>query len=118
MWGILAEAIARYLPEKRGVLMTSFSLADATRLEHLFRSAGFRNVGVVRETRAGIIENVEEYWEAIEVGIGSIPQSYLLLSAAERRSVREDVKTRFAAFMQSDGLHMSLELLIGSGEAD
>ena len=118
MWGILAEAIARYLPEKRGVLMTSFSLADATRLEHLFRSAGFRNVGVVRETRAGIIENVEEYWEAIEVGIGSIPQSYLLLSAAERRSVREDVKTRFAPFMQSDGLHMSLELLIGSGEAD
>ena len=56
MWGFLAEAIARRLPEKRDMLMASFALADAKRVESLFRGAGFVNVSVTREVRGGTIK--------------------------------------------------------------
>jgi ubiquinone/menaquinone biosynthesis C-methylase UbiE/uncharacterized protein YbaR (Trm112 family) len=117
IWGILAEAVARYLPEQRGVLMTSFSLSDAARLERLFAAAGFHDISVVRETRVGVVESLAAYWGAVEAGIGSIPQSYLLLAAADRRAVREEVDTRLAPYMRDGELHANIEMLIGSGHA-
>jgi ubiquinone/menaquinone biosynthesis C-methylase UbiE len=118
MWGILAETVGRYLPEKRGILMSSFSLADARRFEDLFKGAGFTNVCVVRDVRAATVESFEEYWESIEAGIGSIPQSYLLLPETDRRAVREEVKAKLSRFVVDGNLHMSVETLIGSGQAD
>ena len=44
MWGVLAEALSRQLPEQRDVLHLTFALADPERLAHLFRMAGFREV--------------------------------------------------------------------------
>jgi SAM-dependent methyltransferase len=40
MWGILADAISRFVPDLRNVLYLSFSLIDGTRLEGLLSSAG------------------------------------------------------------------------------
>src|SRR6266853_5247432 len=41
MWGILADALSRFIPEERNILHLSFALADPKRLESLFAKAGF-----------------------------------------------------------------------------
>ena len=82
LWGVLAETLGRYLPEKRHIFMSSFSLGDATRFEDLFKAADFTNVRVVRDVRGTKMGSFKEYWDLIEAGIGSIPQSYLLLTEA------------------------------------
>ena len=117
MWGFLAEAIARRLPEKRDIVMTSFALGDAKQFEMLFKQAGFVNVNVMREVRRGSIESLDAYWEPIMAGIGSIPQSYLLLSEGEQRAVRQEVTARLRKFMIGSELHLDVEMLIGHGEA-
>ena len=117
MWGLLAEAIARRLPEKRNMLMASFALADAKRVEMLFRGAGFINVSVTHEVRGGVIKHLDEYWDPILAGTGSIPQAYLLLEESERQNVREEVSARLSEFMVGNELHMNLEMVIGHGQA-
>ena len=117
MWGALAEAIGRRLPEQRHILNLSFSLSDHTRLQALFASAGFRDIHVERVNREDSIESFDEYWEPIEAGIGSIPQTYLSLGEAQRRAVREEVKTQLSQFESNGKLVMSVEMLIGGGRA-
>src|SRR5262249_53227597 len=46
MWGIFADAVSRYMPERRDLLNLSFALADADRLERMFVTAGFQNVQI------------------------------------------------------------------------
>ena len=116
IWGFLAEAIAKHLPEKRDILMASFSLSDAKRLEGLFRAAGFANVGVKRVTRYDVMRGLDEYWNSIEAGIGSMPQMYLMLNENDRHSVREEVTTRLSRFMVGGELRLSMEMLIGRGQ--
>jgi len=117
MWGFLAEAIARRLPEMRDILMASFALADAKRVEKLFKGAGLVNVIVTREVRGDSIRTLDEYWEPILAGSGSIPQAYLLLEETERRNVREEVSARLSEFLVGNELHMKVEMLIGHGQA-
>ena len=52
MWGVLADALSRHLPEQRDTLHLTFALADPERLEHLLRMAGFRDVRVKRRASA------------------------------------------------------------------
>jgi hypothetical protein len=99
----------------RNILYLSFSLADPTRLEGLLAGAGFRDVRVERERREDITASFDEYWEPIEAGVGSIPQSYLTLSEVDRRSVREEVRARLSPFESNGDLIMSVEMLIGRG---
>jgi ubiquinone/menaquinone biosynthesis C-methylase UbiE len=117
MAGILADAISRFLPEQRNILYLSFALADPRRLEQLLTGAGFQDIRLERETRKYIIQSFDDYWEPIEAGIGSIPQAYLTLSEADRRSVRDEVRTRLSPFESNGRLFMSVEMLIGSGRA-
>jgi ubiquinone/menaquinone biosynthesis C-methylase UbiE len=117
MAGILAGAISRFLPEQRNILYLSFALADPKRLEQLLTSAGLRDIRVERETREYIIQSFDDYWEPIEAGIGSIPQAYLTLSEADRRSVRDEVRTRLSGFESQGRLVMNLEMLVASGRA-
>src|SRR5580704_16053357 len=70
MWGILADAISRFLPEQRNTLYLSFTLADPKRLELLLASAGFRDIRVERKKREDVIESFDDYCEPIEAGIG------------------------------------------------
>jgi ubiquinone/menaquinone biosynthesis C-methylase UbiE/uncharacterized protein YbaR (Trm112 family) len=116
LWGVLAETLGRYLPEKRHIFMASFSLGDATRLQDLLKTAGFTNVSVARDRRGTDMGSFMEYWDSIEAGIGSIPQSYLLLGEADRRAVREEVRARLAKFEVEGTLRLSVEMLIGSGQ--
>jgi ubiquinone/menaquinone biosynthesis C-methylase UbiE len=118
LWGVLAETLGRYLPDRRNIFMSSFSLADATRFEDLFKGAGFENIRVIRDRRGTTMGSFEEYWGAIEAGIGSIPQSYLLLTETDRRAVREEVQAQLSQFEVNGDLHMSVEMLIGSGQKD
>jgi ubiquinone/menaquinone biosynthesis C-methylase UbiE len=117
MWGPLACALGRQLPDQRNAFQLSFALGDARRLEQMFVAAGFRDVRVERETRDGIIGSLKELWDAIEAGIGQMPLAYRTLSEARREAVREEVSAALLPFMSEGRLEMSVEMLIGSGRA-
>ena len=117
MWGILADALSRFIPEQRDILHLSFALADPKRLEDMLADAGFRDIRVEQEKREDVVESFDDYWNPIEAGIGSIPQAYLALSQADRRSVREEVRERLSQFESNGRLFMSIEMLIGRGRA-
>ena len=117
MWGFLADALSRFLPDQRNLLHLSFALADPKRLETLFASSGFQDIRVERETREDVIQSIDDYWEPIEAGIGSMPQAYLTLSNADRRLVREEVAARLSQYESNGRLVMSVEMLIGRGRS-
>ena len=117
MWGVLADALSRHLPDQRHVLYLSFALADAAHLERLLRRASFRDVRVEVAVRRVIIDSFEEYWYPIESGTGSMPQAYLALPEPSRRAVREEVRARLSEFESNGRLAMSVEMLIASGRA-
>jgi ubiquinone/menaquinone biosynthesis C-methylase UbiE len=117
MWGAVADALSRLVPEQRDLLYLSFALADANRLEHMLTSAGFREVRVERVQREDTVSNFEEYWDPIEAGMGSMPQVYLTLSETDRRAVREEVRSRLSPFLSNGHLIMSVEMLIAAGRA-
>src|SRR5215475_13176944 len=77
MFGVLADTLSTFMPERRDILRNSFALADQGKFEKLFAGAGFRDVRVEREVRADTVESFQEYWEPIETGVGSLPQTYL-----------------------------------------
>jgi len=79
--------------------------------------AGFRDVRVERVTRDDSFESFADYWEPIEAGVGSLPQSYLRLRPTDRRAVREEVRSRLSRFELAGKLRMSVEMLIASGRA-
>jgi ubiquinone/menaquinone biosynthesis C-methylase UbiE len=118
IWGFLAEVLVKHLPEKRDMLMSSFSLSDAKRFEELFRAAGFTNVGVKRVIRDDIVRGLDEYWNSIDAGIGFMPQLYLMLNENDKQSVREEVTTKLTRSMVGGDLRLSMEMLIGHGQAD
>jgi SAM-dependent methyltransferase len=115
MWGILAETVASLRPDLRDILHLSFKLHDPVWLEALFTDAGFNDVRVERETRGDVVDSFEAYWKPIEAGVGSIPQSYLALPDAQRRLVREEVRSKLARFAAQGKLHLGVEMLIASG---
>jgi len=117
MFGVLADTLSKFLPERRDILQMSFALADQGRLEELFASAGFRDVRVEREVRSDTMASFGEYWEPIEMGVGSQPQTYLALSEPDRRTVREEVRAQLAQFETDGKLSMSIEMLVGRGRA-
>jgi hypothetical protein len=117
MWGIFADAVSAYVPERRDLLHLSFALAEADRLQRIFVTAGFQNVQIERMQREDTIDSFEEYWAPIETGMGSMPQIYLSLPEAERRLVREEVRRRLSRFESNGKLVMSLEMLIAVGTA-
>jgi len=117
MWGFLADAISRYLPEQRDLLYLSFALADPQHLERLLAGAGFADIRVERERREDVVESFDDYWAPIEAGIGSLPQAYLTLNEGKRRLVRKEVKTRLSQFESGGRLFMSVEMLIARGRA-
>jgi hypothetical protein len=87
-------------------------------LEALFGDAGFQDIRVEQIRREGTVDGFDDYWAPIEEGVGQMPQAYLALSEADRRSVREAVRARLAQYQSADGkLTMSVEMLIGSGRA-
>jgi hypothetical protein len=115
MWGNLADVLSHFLPELRDVLFLSFVLHDPSRLEAMLVEAGFRDVHVERTTREDSFESFQDYWAPIEAGVGSMPQVYLRLAAADRRAVREQVQSRLSRFEANGKLRMSVEMLVGSG---
>jgi ubiquinone/menaquinone biosynthesis C-methylase UbiE len=117
MWGFLAEALSRRLPDHATTLHLSFALADPARLESLFQSAGFRDVAVTEETREAIVESFDEYWGPIEAGAGQLPQAYLALPERDRQAVRDEVRARLSAFESAGRYRMSAAMIVGAGRA-
>ena len=115
MWGVFADVVSRYVPERRDLLHLSFALADAGRLERMFFAAGFQNVTIERMQREDAIGSFEEYWAPIEAGMGSMPQVYLSLPEAKRLVVREEMLNRLSRFESNGRLVMSVEMLIAAG---
>ena len=117
MWGALAEALSRYLPDQQEAFHLGFALADGRRLEHMFMATGFRDVRVTAETRHGTIASFDDYWAAVEAGTGQMPLVYLTLSHIRRRIVREEVRMKLLPYVSEGRLEMSVEMLIGIGRA-
>ena len=117
MWGVLADALTRYLPEQKRALHLAFALADAAHLEGLLGAAGFHDVRVARDTREGVVESFAEYWAPIEAGTGQMPQAYLSLPEPSRRAVRAEVEARLSHFAVDGRLLMKAEMLIAVGRA-
>lgn len=117
MWGVLADALGRQLPDRRHTLNLSFSLSDPDRLGHMLADAGFQEVTVTSETRRGVVASFEEYWAAIEAGIGSMPLMYLGLPEPQRQAVRQEVRAGLAPFAVNGRLELSVEMLIAAGRA-
>jgi hypothetical protein len=117
MWGVLADAIGRRRPALWETLHLSFALADPQRLLRLLLQAGFRDVRVQPEARGDAFASFEDYWAPVEGGVGSIPQTYLMLSETERREVRDEVRSLLSAFESGAELRMSVEMLICRGQA-
>jgi len=69
------------------------------------------------ERRDDTVASFDEYWEPIEAGVGSLPQAYLMLSEADRLSVREEARARLSQFDSDGRLLMSVDMLIASGRA-
>ena len=108
------RSACRLLPAQQQTVHLSFSL-DPTRLETLLINAGFQEVRIERQTREDSYGSFDEYWDSIEAGIGSIPQTYLMLPDAARLTVRQEVRAKLAEFEADRRLR--LEMLIGSGVA-
>jgi hypothetical protein len=117
MWGPLADALSRHLPEQREALHLSFSLADAARLERLFGEAGFGDVQITLEQREDTVASFDEYWSPIEAGAGQMPTAYRSLPEATRHAVREEVRARLSQFKSNGRFTLPAEMLIGSGRA-
>ena len=117
MWGVLAETLARYLPDQREVLHLSFALGNARHFEGLFLSAGFRDIIVTREARECRFESFDDYWSPIEDGAGTLPLAYRALPESTRRAVREEVQVRLSEFESKGRLLMTVEMLMGAGRA-
>ena len=115
MWGFLAEALSQQFPAERSTLLLSFSLAEEARLRQLMLDVGFLDVHVLRERREGFVASFEEYWDAVEQGVGMMPQAYRALPATAQRSVRASVRRRLSGFKSGNGYQLSVEMLVASG---
>jgi SAM-dependent methyltransferase len=117
MWGPLADALSRHLPEQAETLHLSFALSDAGRVARLFAGAGFADVHVERETRTVDVESFDAYWASVEAGVGLMPQAYRSLSDQGRQAVREEVRARLAPLAVGRTLPLGVEMLIAGGRA-
>jgi len=115
IWGFLAEALSQQLPAERSTLFLSFSLAEEARLRQLMLDVGFRDVRVVRERQEGFVASFEEYWDAVEQGVGMMPQAYRALPAVAQRSVRASVRRCLSGFKSGNGYQLGVEMLVASG---
>ena len=117
MWGVLAEILSKYVPGQQDVLSLAFTLADSDRLKQLFAGAGFREIRVTREIREGDFASFDDYWAAVEEGVGSSPQIYRALPESSRRAIRDQMQARLATYEMAGRLVMNVEMLIGGGRA-
>jgi ubiquinone/menaquinone biosynthesis C-methylase UbiE len=114
-FGLLSDALSRYLPNERSALYSPAALSDPDHLERLLTTAGFDEVSIVKETRKVAFGSFDEYWGAIEAGGGRMGQFYLALRTAERRAVQAEVRERMAQFQAGRRLILKAEALIATG---
>ena len=82
-------------------------------LARLFEAARLDDIEVRAFDIPAAFASFDDYWAPVEAGVGSIPQAYLMLSDAERRMVRDEVRAELSRFSSATGLRMSVEMLIG-----
>jgi ubiquinone/menaquinone biosynthesis C-methylase UbiE len=90
--GRINVIIARRVASIAEATARTFSLGEEARLRSLFEAAGFRDVETTTEAHGFVLPSFEAYFEPFEQGGGSSGQAYLMLSEAERRAVREEVR--------------------------
>ena len=117
MWGPLAGALSRFLPDQHEAFHLGFAFADGERLKRMLVTTGFGDVRVTPETRHGTVASFDEYWAAVEAGTGQMPLAYLTLSETQRRAVREEVRAGLSTFESNGRLELSVEMFIGRGRA-
>jgi ubiquinone/menaquinone biosynthesis C-methylase UbiE len=90
--GWINVIIGRRVASIAAATARTFSLGEEARQRALFEAAGFRDVETTTEAHRFVLPSFEAYFEPFEQGGGSSGQAYLILSEAERRAVREEVR--------------------------
>ena len=111
--GRINVLIARRLPSLAEATARTFSLGDELRLRSLFEGAGFLDVETTTEVHRFVVPSFETYFEPFERGAGSSGQAYMMLSAAERRAVREEVRRNVADTGGPIGIDVGLRFASG-----
>jgi len=116
VYGRVFEAARPYLPPEQDTVGWNFALSEPHQLEALLRGAAFRNVAVTPEVRSIWFDSLEDYWAAIEAGGGLSGATYCMLSADDRRAVRDQVRRGLLPSQPDGPFAVEAEVLLGSGQ--
>lgn len=84
--------IARYMPILAESVHRTFALGDASRLQSLFKEAGFADVESYTEKHTFALPSFDAYYAPFERGGASTGQALAALPEEIRRAVREEVR--------------------------
>lgn len=84
--------IARYVPGLAESVRRTFALGDPSRLQSLFRDAGFADFESSTEKHTFALPSFEAYYAPFERGGASTGQALAALPEETRRAVREEVR--------------------------
>jgi ubiquinone/menaquinone biosynthesis C-methylase UbiE len=88
--------IARHVPGLAESVTRTFALGEASRLQSLFREAGFADVETYTVKRTFVLPSFDAYYRPFERGGASTGQALTPLPEEIRRGVREEVRRDFA----------------------
>jgi ubiquinone/menaquinone biosynthesis C-methylase UbiE len=88
--------IARYVPGLAAAVTRTFALAEASRLQSLYKEAGFADFETDTVAHTFVLPSFEAYYGPFERGGASTGQALAGLPAEIRRAVREEVRRDMA----------------------
>ena len=84
--------LTRYVPGLAEAVTRTFSLADASRLEELFRQSGFSQIDTRTVKHTFVLPSFDAYYGPFERGGASTGQALATLPDDIRRAVRDEVR--------------------------
>jgi ubiquinone/menaquinone biosynthesis C-methylase UbiE len=111
--GRISIVIARHVPGLAEAVSRTFALGEATRLQSLFREAGFTDIETHRERHTFTLPSFDAFYGPFERGGGSTGQALASLPEAIRHAVREEVRRGLAD--TGGPIEVNTEIRIASG---
>ncbi|HME24877.1 MAG TPA: methyltransferase domain-containing protein [Acetobacteraceae bacterium] len=84
--------VARHVPSLAEAVTRAFALGEASRLQSLFRAAGFVDIESHTESHTFVLPSFDAYFSPFERGGASTGQALAVLPEEIRRAVREEVR--------------------------
>ena len=107
------EMIARHVPSLAEAVTRTFALGEASRLQSLFRDAGFQDIETHTVRHTFVLPSFDAYYGPFERGGASTGQALVGLAEETRRAVREEARRYFGD--RGGPIESDTEYRIGSG---